>query len=151
VPIPETAHQIVVLVVLVLPGVVYAAVRSAVRGFRPHEQGPSANILQAAVVGVFLNAVYVLLFGNWIMRQIRTSSDAIEHPRLLALALLVLSIGVPAGLAFWQHGKPRWERVNSRSERWAKLLKRVRVPKATTGYETIPTAWDKIAPARGGC
>lgn len=79
-PIPETTHQIVALIVVVLPGIVYAAVRSATRGLSRHDRGISTRLLQATVVGVVLDSLYLLLLGDWMLRPILSTQEIIQNP-----------------------------------------------------------------------
>lgn len=145
--IPSTAYGLAVLLVLVLPGVVYAAVRTAVRGFGAHDCSVSARILQAILVGALLNVVYLLVLGNWVIDLIRGDERILERPRLVALAALGLGVAIPAMLAYFIHGRPRWERPHARLLR---SLSWLRWPVARTGFESTPTAWDKVTTQPGG-
>lgn len=145
--IPSTAYGLAVLLVLVLPGIVYAAVRTTVRGFGAHDRNVSARILQATLVGALLNGVYLLLLGDWIIDLLRGDERVLEQPRLVALAALSLGVAIPATLAYFIHGRPRWERPDIRLLR---SLPWLRWPVICTGFESTPTAWDKVAPQLGG-
>lgn len=139
--IPSTALGLLVLLVLVIPGTVYAAVRTAVGGRGPHDREIGTRILRAIIASALLDAVYLSIFGNWLLELYRPD-DLTQHARLAGATGLTLGIVMPALLAYVIHGRPRVARGNLPKFPW------IPWPKSTTGYETTPTAWDWAV--RGG-
>lgn len=142
--LPANAYGVGVLLVLVLPGVVWMTVRTAVRGRVPHDRDIAARVLQALVVSAILDTVYVLAFGSALVDGVKDAGRGqTPHPRLAAAALLFLAVALPAALAYVFRGRPTWTSVPTR-------LGDVRLPLTSSGYDSAPTAWDKKAPGLGG-
>jgi hypothetical protein len=142
-PVPSTAYGLAVLLILVIPGTVYAAVRTTVAGRGPHDSEITTRILWAILASAVFVAVYLLAFGEDLLRTF-TWAGIREHPQRAGAVGLLLGIVVPAAAAYFVHGKPDWKR--GRLSR----LPNLPWPKATTGYESTPTAWDWAAPRKGG-
>jgi hypothetical protein len=140
--IPSTALGIVFLLVLVIPGTVYASVRTTVGGRGPHDSEIGTRVLQAVIASVLLNSAYLLVFGDWLI-ELFTRDGVTERPRVAGATALALGVLVPALLAYVIHGKPRIRRGFGRVS-WLPW------PRTTTGYETTPTAWDWAVQRRGG-
>ncbi|MFJ9151765.1 DUF6338 family protein [Streptomyces sp. NPDC102270] len=138
--IPTTAYAVSVFLVLVLPGIVYGVVRATVSGTRPHDRGWTPRVLQAILVSILLNTLYLLVLGKTAVIWVTGGTDTLRaHPRLAALAVLCLGLLVPALLAYLRHGEPRWREV--------RVIGRfpVRVPARGTTNSPVPTAWDQVA------
>lgn len=146
--IPATTLQLIALLVFVLPGVVYAAVRGSLRGLGARDRSVGTRVLHAIVVGMMLNAVYLLALGDWPLPLSGNANDVVKEPRTLALLVLVLGVVVPAIVAYALHGTSLWRRPK---RTMPKFLSWIRVPRLRSNYEPTPTAWDKVAPDRGGC
>lgn len=146
--IPATTTQLIALLVFVLPGIVYAAVRGSLRGLGTHDRSVGTRVLHAIVVGAVLNAVYLLALGNWPVPLSGTVEDVVRTPRTLALLVLLLGVVVPATVAYFLHGAALWRRPK---RTMPKLLRWLRIPQLRRNFEPTPTAWDKYAPNRGGC
>jgi hypothetical protein len=147
VSIPGTAYQLVVLLVLVMPGVVYSAVRSRLRGPTADDRDVGVRILRAMVVSAALDSLYGLILGPRLVTLAgsRNGSQTLQgfalHTRELATWAFFLLFVVPTLLACVLHGVS-WRRVD-RWWRWS--------PRRQTGYHPTPTAWDYAAPRHGGC
>lgn len=142
--VPANAYGVAVLLVLVLPGVVWTSVRTAVRGRLPHDRDVTARVLQALAISAVLDTVYVVVFGSALVDGLRAGvRGQSAHPRLGAAGLLLLAVVVPAALAYLAHGRPTWRAVKT-------PVGVVRLPLSASGYDTAPTAWDKKAPGLGG-
>lgn len=140
--VPTSSFQVVAFLVLLLPGVVYASVRTSVSGIRSHDREVGARVLQALLVSALLDGVYLLVLGRHVVHAFeRTPAQALEHARSVAVGFLVMGVLIPAGLGFVVHGL-RWEPVGSR--RWQ------RRPRRVGPYGGAPTAWDFAAPEKGG-
>jgi hypothetical protein len=62
--IPTTQYGVGVFLILVLPGIVYAAVRTGASGMRSQDRDVAARVLQALLVSVLLDTTYLLLLGH---------------------------------------------------------------------------------------
>jgi hypothetical protein len=143
--IPTTQYSLGVFLVLVLPGIVYAAVRTGAAGMRAPDRDVSARVLQALLVSVLLDVLYLLILGDWVLDLFdRSDKQGLGHPRQAALTLLVLGIAVPAAVAYAAHGQLTSVPVASWLPAW------VRRPQRSSPHRSIPTAWDFAAPSRGG-
>lgn len=147
--IPGTAYQLVVLLVLVMPGIVYAAARGRLRGPGPDDRDASVRVLRAMMISAALDTLYVVALGPHFLALHRDRGPragqqgwALHSRELAAWAFLLLFL-LPALLAFVLHGL-NWEPV--KGSRWKHRAKRHR------SYHPTPTAWDYAAPPHlGGC
>jgi hypothetical protein len=143
--LPNTPYQLLVLLVLLMPGIVYATVRYQLRGPIPDEKSTSVRVLRALMVSVLLNALYALALGPHLVALANTPHTSGEatglaaHPREVAAWALLLIFVVPAVLAFAIHGM-QWQRSG-----WKIGFV------VDRAYRATPTAWDHAAPKRGGC
>ncbi|MFE5629740.1 DUF6338 family protein [Streptomyces sp. NPDC056543] len=129
-------QQLTILLVLVLPGVFYQAVREHLRGAVAAEQEPQNRIVRAVAAGALFDAVYAAAAGPWLVRLLTGDgrgpvAGMLERPREAGLAALLLVVAVPSGIA-WA------EAVRDRRRRRAR-------------YEPTPTAWDALFRDRGSC
>ncbi|MEV4948915.1 DUF6338 family protein [Streptomyces sp. NPDC053755] len=134
--VPGTVQQLTVLLVLVLPGVFYQAVREHLRGAVASEQEPQNRLVRAIAAGALLDAVYAVVAGPWLVRVLTGEgagpvAGVLRQPREAGLAALVLVVLVPAGVA-WAEAA------------WGRRRRRAR-------YEPTPTAWDALFRERGSC
>jgi hypothetical protein len=84
VSLPSDFYSLLVFALLVLPGIVYAAVRRSVSGFSPHDSSVATRLLQAALVGALIDLVYLTVFGNVLLSLVpRSATQEPEHPHLL--------------------------------------------------------------------
>jgi len=128
--IPENVPQLLILLVFVIPGAVYQAVRSRLLGPTPDEQDVTNRVLRAIGFSAGLNAIYALLLGPSLVRVVR---DAPTNPRTIALLGLILMVVVPVSLAY----------VNYLRFRQGLTLK--------TTYDPTPSAWDFMFQNREEC
>jgi Family of unknown function (DUF6338) len=135
--IPSTAYQLAVLLVLVMPGIVYSAVRSRLRGPTPDDREVGARILRAIMVSAVLDSLYLIVVGPRLVKLV-DSTDPAEHIREAGVWALILIFVVPAVVAFLVNGLD-WDWRN-------RAIPRVRRQK---GYYPTPTAWDFAAPKLG--
>jgi hypothetical protein len=147
--IPSTLYQLTVLLLLVLPGIVYAAVRRLLKGPSPEDRDFSVRLIRAIAVSVVLDCIYMLVAGPYIVRLARERPTQpvaprgfAAHPRtsaVLALAFLVV-IPVITGLA----GQLRFARRPERRKPWWPL-------RVAPLIHPTPSGWDRAAPLRGNC
>ncbi|MEU9918929.1 DUF6338 family protein [Streptomyces sp. NPDC051001] len=130
---PSTVQQLTILLVMVLPGGVYQAVRERLRGPRPSEAQVESRLLRAVAASALFDSLYALAAGPWLVSLAGHGgfSGATERPREAGAAALVLLVAVPAAVAFGE-AKCRARRAPSR-----------RV--------AAPTAWDHLFSMRSPC
>ncbi len=159
--VPADAFGVLALVVLVLPGIVWVAVRTAVRGRRPNDADVAGRVLQALLISVTVDASYALCLGPTTVKRIRTVRDLdAAGTRTAAGAVLVLGVAIPALLAHLVHGQVALVGVLRRPvEEWPRGLRWLRrlcgsdwlhLLRSESTQRSIPTAWDSAAPGLGG-
>jgi hypothetical protein len=149
--VPSTVVQVLALVALVIPGLVFAAVRRLLVGPVPEDKEIGVRLARAIAVSAALDLLYLIAFGPTLIRRyvlapsgqvevdLARLAEGIRGVALWALALLVV---VPAVLALSTHLRIRWPK-NRRRERSPLYM-------APT-YHPAPNAWDKAAPNMAGC
>jgi hypothetical protein len=147
--IPATSNQLLILVAVILPGVVFGTVLRRLRGPTPEDKDVGTQVLRATAVGIGLDIAYVLVAGPGLVNLLRgagASPAFVRHPREAGLwALLLLGV-IPAVLAYAVHAQAVLRDSPPNLTR-AQLVRRV----LHTTYRATPTAWDHIARRRGGC
>jgi hypothetical protein len=147
--IPGTIYQLAVLLVLVMPGVVYAAFRSRWRGSSYEDRDVGARVLRAMAVSAALDSIYAIALGPHFYSLAhsesgkgRAGAPLAAHSRELGVWAIFLIFLVPAALAFVTHGL-RWGLSGQRP--WRLSLDRRRP------YDPTPTAWEWATERMGGC
>ena len=147
--IPATSNQLLILVVVVLPGIVFSTVLQRLRGPTPEDKDVGTRLLRAVAIGIGLDLAYVIVGGSSLVDVIRSTSGTpafVQHPRETGLLAILLVVVIPALLAYAVHAQAVLRDVppyTSWVERRSRLLR--------TTYRTTPTAWDHIARRYGGC
>jgi hypothetical protein len=136
---PTSVTQLLLLLLFVVPGFVYQAVRISVRGRLPLDIELSTRIVRAIVSSGIFALVYLILVGQPLIDTAQGHGYAFEHPRVGALLALSGGIAIPALLALVR--VPDWD--------WLQDL-RARLPEVTQ-YDPTPTAWDKTFQGIGEC
>lgn len=140
-PFPSTAFEVAAVIVLLLPGLVYAVVRRTLKGYRPDDLAIDSRIAQALVVSVILDALYLALGWRWLSTLVEFENDSIVIVRPVALGLTVLlACGAIPALVAWLLNMPYRPRLR-RDDETGLLLKWRR----TIRSSDIPTAWDVAA------
>lgn len=134
--VPSTAEQVAIVLVMLLPGVCYQAVRERLRGLLPAEKEPGNRLVRAVAVSAVLDSVYAVVAGPWLVGFVGGGRGGVlralaERPRQAGLAALLLVVAVPAAVAL--------------GEAWL-AARRLRAR-----YDPIPTAWDALFVDRGPC
>jgi hypothetical protein len=134
--VPGTVQQLTILLILVLPGVFYQAVRERLRGPLTTEQEPQNRLVRAIAAGALLDALYAVVAGPWLVRLLAGGGDGpvtgvLWQPRKAGVAALLLIVAVPSALAW---AEAVWRRRHARAQ-----------------YEPTPTAWDALFHDRGSC
>ncbi len=134
--VPGTVEQLTILLILVLPGVFYQAVRERLRGALASEQEPQNRLVRAVAAGALLDTLYAVVAGPWLVRLLAGGGEGpvagvLRQPRQAGLAALLLIVAVPSALAW---AEAAWGRRRARAR-----------------YEPTPTAWDALFRDRGSC
>lgn len=165
---PTTATQLAILVMFVIPGVVYQAVRARLAGEAPQNRDTANKMLRALAASVVLVSFYMITLGPAILRTTgRTAAGTgawvANHPRQAGILALTFFFAVPALAALL--AARRWligEKVAGTRDRgllapasWAsrhpagKQLNRFLCWLASRceqrgglRYDATPTAWD---------
>lgn len=88
--VPRSATQVLILVLAIIPGFVFSAVRARRRGPSPEDKDLSVRMLRSFGVSAALWGVYLLVFGSWGVRQViavqrrLATGFIVEHPPLTA-------------------------------------------------------------------
>ena len=134
--IPETIQALAILVIFVLPGIVYQAVRERYREPVTSDREIGRQVLRAIVVGIALDSLYLIVGGPALINLLAgvTGSSPPHpppHPRIVGVVGLVLFVLVPATVAVVE---AVWSRRASGSR-----------------YRTTPTSWDHLFGDRDSC
>lgn len=144
--VPSTVFEVGTVVGGLLPGVVFAGVRTWLRGYSWSDQTTSARLVSAIVVSVLLDSVYLLIGGALLVPLLQDpGQQALKHPSQVGATVFVGVAAVPTVLAFALHFRPVWRRPS-----WGKFPQWFMLPHRVTAFESTPTAWDKIAPTMTG-
>lgn len=151
-PFPTTAFEVVAVITLLVPGLVYELVRRGLRGFRFDDLTIDARVAQALVVSVVLDAVYLTVLGPHVHVVLSFSGDnvVVEHPATLGVAVLIGALAVPAMLASVRYSPYRLRSrpatsagPNLRRRLHASVLRRFPFQlERKVFYTGVPTAWD---------
>lgn len=108
--VPATLTQVLIALILLLPGSVYQVARSRFRGPTPDDASATNRVLRALGFSAGLDALYLILFGAkltqlFIDRSGKLSPPAaIAHSRVLGIWAFVLIIVVPTAAALLELG-----------------------------------------------
>lgn len=139
--VPGNAFEVGTVVVLLLPGLIYAVVRRRLRGYQHDDLSLDARIAQALVVSVILGAMYATLAWRWFnsLVSIDGSEVRVLNPPLIGASILTAFVAVPAVLAFILNAplKVTWRRKGGNGPLF-KIHRTIR-------SSEVPTAWDHAA------
>lgn len=136
VQIPSTITQLILLILIVLPGLTYQYLRELWRGPAPGEIDVGQRILRAVITSIILDTFYIVAAGPELIMLARGRKPTgwhglLEQPRLVGVVAFGLLIGVPAlaaaGVSWFER-----RRLNAR-------------------YRGVPTAWDYAFQDRKPC
>lgn len=132
--VPTDAWAIGAYLSLLVPGIVFIAVRARLRGFVKVDTQVGARVLLAFVVSAIFAAVYAAIYGPYVLTRMSTAAPP-TRPEVLgwSCAYLGLAIAVPA-LTAWLLYRPD----GSAERAWNWLKNR----NGGARFESIPTAWD---------
>lgn len=139
---PADVQQLLILILFVVPGVVFQATRSRLRGPTPDDLDASGRVLRALGTSAALAVVYVLIFGDLLTaRATGTRLGFGQSPRDEALWAVLLIFVIPATLALLQQIGVVVSRGYRGKSIWPNLWR----------YDVTPTAWDKASVDRPTC
>ncbi|MQP32060.1 hypothetical protein GEO20_08785 [Rhodococcus erythropolis] len=151
--LPESLLQIGFVLVMVIPGIVFTAVRRHLRGPTPEDQDFSVRLVNAIAASVVFAAIYLAIFGPTFSAWLNTSEGSPAKlfesgPRRFGLIVFTLAVAVPALIGFVAHVRfPQGKRLKAMN---AQILKGVnRVFKVRVS--SAPSSWDDVAPKRADC
>ncbi|WP_410646597.1 DUF6338 family protein [Amycolatopsis sp. cmx-4-54] len=106
-PTPSSAPQLILLVLVVLPGITYQFIRERWRGAVPGEQNLGERILRAIVASLVLDSLYLIVAGPELLNLVRGGQagqgwrwDGLaERPRAIAMVAAALLVAIPASAA----------------------------------------------------
>jgi hypothetical protein len=127
---PTTVSQLLLTVGFIIPGFVYQAARSRLRGPTPEDASTSTRLLQALAVSAGLDALYLVVLGPTLVHLAEAGDGApgaggvADHPRLAGLLGFALVFAIPVGLAALDYARLR--------KGWTMRF----------SYDPTPRAWD---------
>lgn len=135
--LPTDGFGVLILLILAVPGIVFASSRSSLRGRRAGDQSAAMRLLEGTVTSVIFSSFYTVAFAGILGPVLTDPVKAFRgDPQLWATVLLVFGIVLPALLAWLIYGRApflKWLRI---AGGWAKDKL------VGTGYVDTPTAWD---------
>ena len=136
---PKSVTELLLLLLFVVPGFVYQAVRISVRGRLPLDVELSTRIVRAIVTSGIFGLAYLAILGEHLVDAVNGTGFGFDYPRLGALAALLGGIIIPAVLAILP--APQWAWVDN---------VRTKLPEVAK-YDFTPTAWDKTFQSAEEC
>lgn len=130
-PIPSTAQQLLITLLLVIPGFVYQQVRIRFRGRLPADIDLSNRVLRAIATSTVFALMYVAVASFAFPSYDQARDWALAHPTLTTLAAFCAAFAVPAVVA-----------LSAASSRGQQLTAWTDAKLPATGYDTRPAAWD---------
>ncbi|CAM3265892.1 DUF6338 domain-containing protein [Nocardioides dubius] len=142
-PIPSSATQVLVTLILIVPGFVFQGVRIRLRGRTPGDTEMTTRILSAITLSAVFALAYILVLGTAVAEPGRLQHNVLDSPRRFALLGLAAAFLVPAATAFIVArvaATGRWQRLSGRllSDQW-------------TRTDPRPSAWDVAFQNIGPC
>lgn len=142
--IPQSVTQATILLLAIIPGFVFSAVRARRRGPSPEDKDFSVRLLRAFGVSALLAAVYLGVFGSWGVTQVSglfaspAEGFVVRNPRFTAVIAVILLGVVPSALAVLDDLRQEG-RLDFGKFRFAYKGR----------YHPAPSAWDFAGPQLG--
>lgn len=141
--IPNSLAQILITLVLVVPGFVFQGVRIRLRGRTPGDTELTTRILSAIVLSTIFAFAYVVALGSTVADTAGLHARALQHPRMYALLGLGAAFVIPAATAYLftlVANSPRLAGAQQKllTDQWTRIDPR-------------PTAWDAAFSDIGEC
>lgn len=133
--LPQTLFQVVAILLLVVPGIIFTATRRFLRGPGADEKDFSVRLIHAIAASVIFDCLYLIVAGPWLVSLIAGASSPMQsavlaRPRISGLTVLILAVVIPALAAVLAHVRFR--------KRWYPFTFAER-------RHSTPTAWDYAA------
>ncbi|MFE3758865.1 DUF6338 family protein [Nocardia tengchongensis] len=110
--LPQTVFQFFALLLLVVPGIVFAAMRRRLRGPGRDDKDFSARLATAIAVSIAFASLYALCFGPWLITLWNKNTHGVpgylQRPQLSALTVATMAFAVPALVAACCQIRVRW-------------------------------------------
>lgn len=159
--LPTGFQQLVVLALFILPGFVFQAVRSRLRGPTPEDREAITRVLRSLGMSAVLSIFYFILLADRLVWRIREPVNMLLHVERSAVLAFGLIFAVPAFLAalgqvWFIHSReapylgPGWWRCVAGVKAWARGWLTCFRWSVFRVYSPIPTAWDYIGPDVSG-
>jgi Family of unknown function (DUF6338) len=133
--VPQTAQQILILLLLVLPGFFYQGARERLHGPAPGGVEITRRLARAIAASVVFDAIYLVAIGPWLVELMAPQGGVVTglafRPRQTGLSILVLIVGIPTAVALGEF------RLSRRARRGR--------------FADAPTAWDGLFRDRSEC
>lgn len=136
---PTSVTQLLLLLLFVIPGFAYQAVRISVRGRLPLDVELSTRIVHAIMLSGIFGLAYLIILGQPLIDAAHGHGFGFEHPRCGGALALLGGVIIPALLALVR--LPEWPWLTDLGNRLPQVTK----------YDPTPTAWDKIFQSNGEC
>jgi len=137
--VPTTGFAVVAVIVLAVPGFVYAGVRRWAVGERAADRDVGLSIARGIVFAAALASVYAIAAGPLITGSVSISSSgavSIVNVRLSGLLVLGLFVIVPLAISAFAHRDAIEWHASNPGRPW------LRLPRSKAGVSTTPSAWD---------
>ena len=66
--LPQTLFQVVAILLLVVPGIIFTATRRFLRGLGADEKDFSVRLIHAIAASVIFDCLYLIVAGPWLVR-----------------------------------------------------------------------------------
>lgn len=127
--VPSTATQLLITLVLIVPGFVYHGVLIRVGGRTPADADLSSRLMRAIVASTIFALIYLVAAGPSVEAALtRTPAEALSHLRPYAISSIVGVVVVPvlaAAVTAWVLGSDRFRKIK---------------------YEVLPDRWNRVDP-----
>lgn len=147
--LPTSFFGVFAMIALVIPGVVWASVRTLLQGFKGPDRVAGERLIQAIYVSTVLDAFYLVAFG-WLLAPMVSIGDRLllQQPVEIGIVVLAFGLAIPAATAYIAYGEVPFVRairvaIRKRAPGWLVNVLPV------TGFSSSPTAWDWAAPTKG--
>lgn len=133
--LPESLFQLLTLLLLVVPGIVFTYVRRWLRGPSADDKDFSIRLIHAIAASVVFDSLYLIVVGPQLLSIFQMpTEEGLESPRVVGVTVLALTVVIPTLVALVAH---------LRFAGWKLSVAERRNP--------TPSAWDYAAPKRGDC
>lgn len=138
--LPSDGPGILAYLALIVPGLIFIAIRAQLRGFRDVDRSVGARILLAFVVSAILDTLYLVVLGGPLLERLQ-SGKSITPGEVTAAAWLFLLLGIviPVLVSWVIYGDGPILRPLHKG------FARARAALTDSRYESTPTAWDLVA------